>query len=322
MRLSHIIPLGPTLLPAVLLTCIAYGQNLPAHDPTAQDSTTTDTQSSTQSLTPEQIALIERYLTNVHAQPVGKIDTKTAAAGQSISLETTQEATLANGTQLPRGTHLVGRILRAQAWQLNGAAAILSIQIDRAMLKDGTSIPIRCVFRTFTTMAVPPSGLIDASQGVSRPRRGGGGLSAGGPPGGTVPLGAPTPMGDGPMGTASGADVGGNSPLGGVGSPGSSGSAGTRGTVGGGMPAGDPGVGGTGTRPPLPNTTAIPATTSPELPVALAGESVHDVPRRTGLAGVMLSGTSIGDTTGILSAFERNIALDSGTQITLGVITR
>jgi len=243
-------------------------------------------------------------------------------------LQTTQDATLANGTQLPRGTRLTGHILRARAWQPEGPAALLSIEIDRAVLKDGTTIPIRCVLRTLVATTVQSSGLVDASQPGANPRRGRGSssLSVGGPMNGTIPLGNPSPMGGGIGGGGSiGMDPSSgdmsNTPLGGAAgnNPNSTRNGGTTGI--GGPATGDAGIGGSGTRPQLPNTTAVPATAAADLPVAAAGENIHDTPHRTGIPGVMLSGASVAGPSGTLSAFDQNFSLDSGTQITLGVIT-
>ena len=329
MRLPNTTHIIAVAILSSFLASAARGQNplAPAHDPTAQDSTTTDAQSSAPRMTPEQLALIDRYLTNVRAQPVGKIDTRTAAAGQGITLQTTQDATLANGTELTKGTRLTGHILRVQEYQQGGAAAVLSMQIDRAILRDGSALPIRCVLRTVATSAAPTSaGQFDASQGASRPRRGGGGGGSTSPMGGAIPMGSPASMG-GPMSGDSSAGSMGNSPIGNPGSssypgaPNNPNSTTTRpSTTGGTVPTGDAGIGGTGGRTPLPNTSAAPAA-EPEQPVASAGETVHDAPQRTGLPGVMLSGISTVGISGTLSAYDHNIALDSSTQLTLGVIT-
>lgn len=315
----------PLLIHAAILASLlalpasAQNQPAPAHDPDALDTTTTDTNSPPPPITPEQVALIERYLTPVHAQPVSKIDTRTAAAGQGITLQVTQDATLANGAQLPKGTRLAGRILRAQPYQKDSAAALLSIRIDHAVLKDGSTIPIRCVLRALVPAVGPNANLADASQPGSRPRRSSS-SSVGGPTTGSIPLGDPTPMGG-----SIGADPGG------IGAD-SSGYPGTTGnpdststrpvtTTTAGVPTGDPGIGGSPGRIPLPNTAAVAATAVPELPVAAAGESIHDTPHPTGLPGVLLSGASITGTSGTLSAYQRDITLDPATQLTLGVIS-
>ena len=321
MRLRNLLAVLSAATLVAPLALASQAQNPLVHDPSAQDTTTANATTTAPSLTPEQIALIDRYLTQVHAQVVGKIDTKNAAAGQGITLQTTQDATLANDTQLPKGTRLTGRILRTRSWQPEGPAALLSIDIDRAVLKDGTTIPIRCVLRTLVATTVQPNGMMDASQPGSNPRRGRGSSSSsvGGPLNGTIPLGNPTPMGGGSMGTdPNGGDMS-NAPLGGA-SGNSNPNPRNTGNVG--IPTGDAGIGGSGTRSQFPNTTAVPATAAADLPVTAAGENIHDTPHRTGIPGVMLSGASVTGVSGTLSAFDQNFSLDSGTQLTLGIITR
>lgn len=312
----------PQIVALALVSMLAFATRAqPApHDPDTQDTTTTDAGSPAPPLTPEQIALMERYLTNIRAQPVGKIDTRTATAGQTVTFEITRGAVLANGTQLPAGTRLIGRVLRAQPYA-EGGAALLSIKIARAVLNNGTSISIRCMVRGLTVTEVSSSGLPDASQPGSRRRGGGGGPAVGGPTGGAVPLGNPTPMGGAIGGDTSSGDIG-NSPGGSGSSYPNTDSTSSRSTASGGIPTGDPGIGGSGTRSPLPNTTAVPATADPQRPVTHAGVDIHDAPRSTGLPGVMLSGASITGASGNLSAYEHNFTLDSGTQLMLGVISR
>jgi hypothetical protein len=55
--------------------------------------------------------------------------------------------------------------------------------------------------------------------------------------------------------------------------------------------------------------------------VVSAGESVSGAPRATKMPGVMLSRTSAPEVSGMLTAMGRNITLESGTRITMGVIT-
>lgn len=56
--------------------------------------------------------------------------------------------------------------------------------------------------------------------------------------------------------------------------------------------------------------------------VPQAGETVSAAPRATALPGVVLSTSTTADTSGTLMASGRDISLDTGTRITLGLITR
>jgi hypothetical protein len=347
MRLRNTSPFIHAGIIVSLLALSAHAraaQNQPPrdHDPNAMDSTTTEATPPAPEMTPEQIALIDRYLTPVRAQVAGKVDTKNAAAGQGITLEVTADARLANGTELSKGSKLVGRILRARAYEKDQSGALLSLSIDHAVLKDGKTVPVRCVIRTLT----PAPGLKPAMPDVSQ-RRSRGSMNSGSMGSGTVDGGMPPVSmgGDFPMGGGSiGADSSGMGGMGGGGLGGAnSRNAGTgndsgypsSSTTRNNIPSttnpnpgigGDPGIGGSSTtigdrtRNALGTTTQI-GSTDPEQPVATAGVEVHETPRRTGLPGVMLSGASVAGNSGTLSAFESNITLDSNTQLTLGVIT-
>ena len=65
-----------------------------------------------------------------------------------------------------------------------------------------------------------------------------------------------------------------------------------------------------------------PATRATGRPVVAAGESVSDAARATAMPGVMLNTNDTAYTSGTLIAPGKNITLESGTQITLGVIAR
>jgi hypothetical protein len=353
MRLRNTSPfIHAGILVSLLALSVRAGaaQNQPPrdHDPNAMDTTTTEASPPAPELTPEQIALIDRYLTPVRAQVAGKVDTKNAAPGQGITLEVLADAKLANGTELSKGSKLVGRIVRARAYEKDQSAALLSLSIDHAVLKDGKTVPVRCVIRTLT----PAPGLKPAMPDISQ-RRSRGSMNSGSMGSGTVGgmppvnMGGDFPMGGGSIGADSsgmggmggGGLGGGNSPGGANSRNGGTGndsgypnSTSTRNNIpsaGGSAPGigGDPGIGGSSTtigdrtRNALGTTTQI-GSTDPEQPVATAGVEIHEAPRRTGLPGVMLSGASVAGTSGTFSAFESNITLDSSTQLTLGVISQ
>src|SRR6185437_15936788 len=324
--------------------CAAQNPPPRDHDPNAMDTTTTEAAPPAPQMTQEQIALIDRYLTPVHVQVAGKVDTKNAATGQGITLEVIADARLANGTELSKGSKLVGRILRARAYEKDQSAALLSIGIDHAVLKDGKTVPVRCVIRTLTPAPGLKPSMPDVSQGRSRGSMNGGTPIGGGMPpvsmGGDFPMGGASIGADSGIGGMGGGGLGGGNSPGGVNSrnggtgndSGYPNSTSTRNNIpsaGGSAPGigGDPGIGGSSTtigdrtRNALGTTTQI-GSTDPEQPVANAGVEVHEAPRRTGLPGVMLSGASVAGNSGTLSAFEGNIALDSNTQLTLGVITQ
>ena len=244
-------------------------------------------------------AITARYMTPVDTELTSRLDSKNAAVGQEVTAKTTQPAKLADGTALPKGTKLVGHVTQVQASNKDQPYAMLSMTFDRAELKSGQSVALRSVIRTVAppanVAASAPNGMMADAAGAGDPGMGmsnGGGMT----PGGGVGLGG--------GGVAGGTARGGGQTAGRVGQ-----------TAGGAAQT---------TGYPVGNTRSVAETTADTAggPVAQAGETVSAAPRATGLPGVMLATSATADVSGTLMASGRNISLDTGTQITLGVISR
>ena len=270
-----------------------------------------------QASAPVNLAVIERYMTDIQTELDGKIDTRNAAVGQEVTARTKDAAMLADGTTLPKGTRLVGHVIQVAPQSKDQPTAMLAITFDRAQLKDGSSVALRSEIRNVG----PPANRASSASGFAAPSRSRGGVPLGGPAGG------------GPMG-AGGVDTGGmdGGPAASVGGPagsvggGQGGAGSTTGTRGG---LGD-GEGGLGGSLPGPTTRTIGQRTgmNPDLapaggtmPVTKAGESTSTAPRATALPGIMLSNSAGANVSGVLMAWGQNISLISGTEITLGVIS-
>ena len=268
-------------------------------------------------------AITDRYLTAVPVEMASKVDTKNAAIGQEVSARTTAEARLADGTVLPKGTKLVGYVIQVKPGGQELGSALLTLTFDHAEVKAGQSINVRAVIRAVAPNAaaaaireIPeqpamsmPAGPIMGPSGRGSNR---GGVAGGMP--GTVPT-----MGGGVGGTGGiGGYPGSNNPS--VGMPGGTGNngGGMGGTPGSTLPSADSGptIGG---RAPSINTSG-PAAVIADRRVSDAGESLSGAPKATGLPGVMLWAAPTAS--GTLTAFGKNFSLESGMQLTLGVITR
>jgi hypothetical protein len=230
-------------------------------------------------------AIAARYMTSVDTELTAKLDSKYAAVGQQITAKTKATAKLADGTTLPKGTRLAGHVTQVQAHTRDQPYSTLAVNFDRAELKNGQTVSLRCVIRTVAPPAAVNNLSVDEPAGATSPASAMGagsarsGMTLGG--GGVVRAAGQTAGG---VGQAAGSTVG-------------SATAGAR---------------------PLAETAA--STTGGM--VAQAGESVSAAPRATGLPGVMLSTSASGDVSGTLAASGRNISLDAGTQITLGIVAR
>ena len=237
-------------------------------------------------------AITDRYLTTVSAELEGRIDTRDAALGQEVDAKTRQPATLADGTELPAGTRLVGHIVSVQAQDRDHGrpGALLALAFDHAALKSGQTVRLRVVIQ-----AVAPSG--PAPSVAPSGRRTGGTEVAGG---------------SGGVGTGGGAGTGTDAEAGSdAGSTGGMGDAAS--------PAKTVKI---GRQPRSGDESASTLAAQAGSPVVQAGESLSTAPRKTGVPGVWMDATAPANASGVMIAYDRNIALASGTQITLGVITR
>ncbi|MCU1322339.1 MAG: hypothetical protein JWM43_1988 [Acidobacteriaceae bacterium] len=243
--------------------------------------------------------LVERYMTSVQTELAGKIDTRNAAAGQAITLLTRKAATLADGTEIPKGSRMIGHIVEVHASSGERAGSTLTLLFDRMELAGGKSLPVRSMMRILT----PTSAATGQNDGIRADQRG------------VTPGGTLDPMG---------VDTGGLDSRGGPGTG-----------------TGDPATGGMGgprtsRRGPIlgqgPTPAMIPDAVGPNqqqnTSTRKEGETIGAAPRPTGLEGVLLAkrvaspGAANADTSGTLIGVGRNIHLDGGTVMVLGVIGR
>jgi hypothetical protein len=78
----------------------------------------------------------------VDAQLVGKLDTKTAKTGDNVVAETKAAVKTADGTEIPKGTKLVGHVVSVQA-SAAGQNSQVALAFDQAELKGGQKLPIQ-----------------------------------------------------------------------------------------------------------------------------------------------------------------------------------
>jgi hypothetical protein len=310
----------PALIVASLPIAGAFAQTTTAAEAAAQAQEQAQEQA-------RQNAITDRYLTAVPVEMASKIDTKNAAVGQEVTVRTQQDARLADGTDLPRGTKLFGHVIQVKPGGQELGSAVLTLNFDRAEVKSGESMNVRAVIRAVAPnaviatasqpmMAQPPMD-VPYGGGVNTTGRGSGrGGVAGGMPGTTVPS-----LGGGNVGGVGGG-VGGypgsTNPQ--VGMPDGTGTTGG-GTVGSTEPSvGDSGPVIGGRTSNIGSLGGGPMNVPTNRKVSDAGESVSGAPKATGLPGVMLWASPTAS--GTLTASGRNFSLDSGMQITMGVIRR
>lgn len=233
----------------------------------------------------------------------GNLDSKSARTGQPVILKTTRKMRTADGTELPKGTRLLGHVTDVQAHRKGHKDSELGLEFDRAELKGGRTIPIHSMIESIQPR---PSAMMSDSMGADG-FAGGSGMMGAGPAlaGGGGRLGGGV-LGGG-AGIAGSGMAGGT--VGGIAGAGSRMGEAANGSLGAANRLGGNGAAMAGNAAGMVNTSVQGA----------AGASGALATHATGIPGVLLSGDATGSASGMLSATNRNVHLDSGTQMVLGV---
>jgi hypothetical protein len=105
----------------------------------------------------------------VSGELVNRLDSKSAKQGDSVVVKTDENLTISPGTEIPKGSKLVGRVTNVQPRGEGKENSQIAIQFDRAELKDGQTLPIESVIQsvapsaTDQTMSSNISGVAGAS---------------------------------------------------------------------------------------------------------------------------------------------------------------
>ncbi len=251
-------------------------------------------------------SLVVSEMRPVSGELEGKLNSQSAKPGDRVVVKTTQRMMTADGTEVPKGSRLLGHVTAAQAYTKGGANSQLRIAFDRAELHGGENVAIHSMI-----------------QSVAPPRREASDLGYGGAGAG---IGSGPAMGNGPtMDGEAGAMGGGMGGRGGLG-----GSAGGLGGSGGGaMGSGAPAAGQVDTSADRTARGSGDATNpmAADIPASIPGPMYGVVqlsdslaPRYTGFPGVMLQADASGAASGTLFAANQDIRLDAGTRVVLGIV--
>ncbi len=237
----------------------------------------------------------------VNGQLQGRLDSKTAKAGDRVVVKTTEKARTADGVVIPKGSRLIGHVTNVQAHGRGNADGQMAIEFDRAELRGGQSMAIHSVIQSVSpsSSATMMAGA-DNEDGFGGPMMGG--MAGGGARGG---------MAGGARGGAGGGGL-----LGGAGAAAGStvhAAGSVAGNAGYGLGAVSNGAAGAGGR-----AAGGVAGTGANVGGAATGGGFLAA-RPTGIPGLNLAGDASGASSGMLTANRKNVHLDSGTNMVLGV---
>ena len=176
--------------PASQPTRPATQQNPPSTEPASPSSPTASPDASA---APETSAVA---MSPVNGELVSKLDSKTAKTGDSVVVQTKAPAKTADGTEIPKGSKLVGHVIGVQPSGA-GENSQVALQFDHIELKGGQNVPVHSQIQS-----IAPAGGASSTSGsdaVSGPPAGGSpNSSTSGTSGGSSASGAPQGTGGDP----------------------------------------------------------------------------------------------------------------------------
>jgi hypothetical protein len=138
----------------------------------------------------------------VNGELVNKLDSKTAKNGDSVVVQTKTPVKTPDGTEIPKGSKLVGHVIAVQPSQ-PGQNSQVALQFDRVELKGGKTVPVHSQIQSIS----PAEGAASASASATNGSQAAGSsspsasASSGGQGPGGSPGAAPIANGGPPPGT-------------------------------------------------------------------------------------------------------------------------
>ncbi|WP_035350296.1 hypothetical protein [Edaphobacter aggregans] len=130
--------------------------NQPASPATQQNASGTEAATATTPTANPTASAIE--MSPINGELVSKLDSKTAKTGDSVVVQTKTSAKTADGTEIPKGSKLVGRVIGAQPGGA-GENSQVALLFDHVELKGGQSVPVHSQIQSIA----PAGGAASAS---------------------------------------------------------------------------------------------------------------------------------------------------------------
>ena len=94
----------------------------------------------------------------VNGELIQKLDSKTAKNGDNVVVQTKTSVKTPDGTEIPKGSKLVGHVIAVQPSQ-PGQNSQMALQFDRVELKGGKTVPVHSQIQSIS----PANGVASAS---------------------------------------------------------------------------------------------------------------------------------------------------------------
>lgn len=151
MKLKPILTLSLAVVSLVLLCPKGVQAQESSNDPSAMTSSNTGTNTNS----------IEQQMVPAEAALKGTLDAKKVQAGDHVEAVLTGKVHLKNGTELPRGTALIGKIATDH---MHPGSSKLTLRFTEAKLKDGRQVPIQAAIVGVQPPATGPNSIATISE--------------------------------------------------------------------------------------------------------------------------------------------------------------
>jgi hypothetical protein len=98
----------------------------------------------------------------VNGELLSKLDSRTAKTGDSVVVQTKSSVKTADGTEIPKGSKLVGRVMGVHPSAAGDNSQVV-LQFDHLELKGGQNVPVHSQIQSIA----PPAGTASASSAVN-----------------------------------------------------------------------------------------------------------------------------------------------------------
>jgi len=148
-----------------LATCPLLAQQPPPASQTTNPATQQNPSATmSQTTQPASPAASPIQMSPVDGERVSKLDTKTAKAGDSVVIQTKAAAKTTNGTEIPEGSKLVGRVVGVHA-SAAGDNSQVALQFDHLELKGGQNMTVHSEIQSIALPAGAASAIASANPG-------------------------------------------------------------------------------------------------------------------------------------------------------------
>jgi hypothetical protein len=93
-----------------------------------------------------------------------ELDTRKARPGDAVTAETAEDVTYQRSVVFPKGTKIIGHIVRATSGGRGRAGSALFVQFDKAVLKDGQEVILNAGIQALAVGSVPTQSDTEASK--------------------------------------------------------------------------------------------------------------------------------------------------------------